>query len=227
MGGDGCDWFHWAYNDLGKGVPQTLVQTSSLHLSRSGILVVELSPAQHGQLSFHRLPKKNALPTAYDCTLATNVSPSSPSQHCVLSIGLSEHFEPLTYAQHCNFIKKHGVSPIDKSQSSPTPCLEPPHDEGTSSSAWIWLFDFYVDKMDIGFKKCRLQSNKHCPVKNVFQDHFHVLFVQSSFYDHCHHWMSVSSWMCKQYIGYGHTECNCWSTFLHKEIRGKGQSRHL
>ena len=228
MGEDGCDQFHWAYDDLGKGVLQMPMQTSSLHLSHSEILVVELFPAQHGQLSFDRSPKKDALPTAHDCPLATNISPSSPSQHHALLIGLSEHFEPLTYAWHCNFTKKHGVLLIDQSQSSPTPCLEPPpHDESTSSSAQIWPFDFYTDKMDIGFKKCHLQSNKHCPVKKVFQDHFHVLFVPSTFYDHCHHWMSVSSWMHEQYIGYGHTECGHWSTFLHKEIRGEGWSRHL
>lgn len=75
--------------------------------------------------------------------------------------------------------------------------------------------------MDTGFNKCRLKSNKHHPVKKVFQDHFHVKFVQSIFYDHCQHWMKVSQFICTWYIQYGHIKCGHWLNFIRQEIRGK------
>ena len=75
--------------------------------------------------------------------------------------------------------------------------------------------------MDLGFKKCREESNKQCPVAQIFSEHFGTKFVRSTFYDHCRHWMSVHPSARKRYIDYGHTEKGHWSVFFQKEIRGK------
>lgn len=235
MGEDGCDRFQWAYEDLGKRAPWTppsLPTSSQRCHNRRRSPSIELSPAfEHGWSASHRSPKKRrALPTTHHRTLSANISPSSrPLQHRMPSVELSESFEPLTYARHRNFAKKHMLpsmhnhipSSVDSSRSTPAPCVDGPLHEGTSSNPRIWPFDFYADEMDIGFKKCRLESNKHRPVQKVFQDHFHVKFVRSTFYDHRRHWMSVSSFVRQRYIGFGHTERGRWSTFLRQEIRSE------
>lgn len=87
MGEDGCDRFQWAYDDLGKGAPQTPLQTSSPRLNCSWTPAI---------VSSHESPKKHALATIRHRTLSTNISP--PSQHHTPSVELSERFEPLTYA---------------------------------------------------------------------------------------------------------------------------------
>lgn len=95
------------------------------------------------------------------------------------------------------------------------------------TSYCVWPFDFYAEEMDIGFRKCRLELNKQHPVEQVFQDHFHVKFVKSMFYDHRHHWMSVSQSVRERYIGYGHTERGHWATFLRHEIKGERRMGHF
>ena len=190
------------------------LKTSGEQHSHRQIPSIELSPALwQGRLSPHRSPQKR---------LSADVSLSSPPlRHRTPSVELSGSFEPLTYARRCNFAKKRTRLSIDLSRSSPTPSFEPSLPEGTSSGPRIWPFDFYADEMDIGFRKCRLESNKHRPVQKVFQDYFHVKFMRSMFYDHRRHWLSTSSSMRQQYIRYGYTERGCWSTFLRQEIKGE------
>jgi len=135
-----------------------------------------------------------------------------------------QHLTPLLYARR-RASSSHRSSkrrPLDLSPSLPplrhrTPSIEHPQPPR------IWPFDFYADEMDTGFKKCRLESNKHRPVERVFLDYFHVKFIRSTFYDHHRHWMGVSQSVREQYIGYGHTERGRWSTFLRQEVRGERQ----
>ena len=158
MGEDGCIWFQWAYDDLGKGAPWTPLKTSGEQHSHRQIPSIELSPAlRQGRLFPHRLPQKR---------LSTDVSSSSPPlRHRTPSVELSSSFEPLTYARCRNFAKKHTQLSIDLSQSSPTPGFEPSLPEGTSSGPRIWPFDFFHVKF----------------VRSTFYDHHrHWLSTSSS-----------------------------------------------
>lgn len=131
MGKDGCTWFQWAFHDPHGITPSAPLQTSP--------------PLQPGHLSS---PKKCTLPTTCYHTQSTDISLSSPLlHHHMLSVklsGPSRWMKPLLYAHSYNFVSLQS----HKQSSSTTTLLH----EHTSSSPWIWPFDFYVDKMDIGFK---------------------------------------------------------------------------
>lgn len=158
------------------------------------------------------------------CRRSPSIEVSSPSPALPVGVHAHQPVKPLLRAQH-HASSSHRSSKtqrcsFDLSSSSPpthhhTPSIECPQPPR------VWPFDFYADEIDIGFKKCRLESNKHWPVERVFLDHFHVKFVRSTFYNHHRHWMGVSQSTQERYIGYGQTERGRWSTFLHQEIRGE------
>ena len=166
-------------------------------------------------------PPQTSGPLKYVRSPSIEVSSPSPA----LGHG-HEHqqFAPLLYAR-CHPSSSRGSfkrQRLDFSPSPPPPCHRTPSMKRPQPPR-VWPFDFYADKMDIGFKKCHLESNKQQPVERVFLDYFHVKFIRSTFYNHHHHWMGVSQSVHEQYIGYGHTECGHWSAFLRQEIRGERQ----
>ena len=137
--------------------------------------------------------------TMHSHKMRTSLPTSSTTRHCMPSVELS----PTTY-YHPSF-----------SGASTSLSFSP------SNSWWVWPFNFYMRKMDPGFKWCRIKLNRQHPVEKVFQDCPHTKFIKSTFYNHHHHWMTISLSVCEQYTGYGHTECGRWSTFLCQEIKGE------
>ena len=215
MGEDGCDWFRWVFEDLPPN-PSTLPQTSG-PLKRRHSPSIEPSPSSPPQTS-------SSLKRRHSASIGVS-SPSPALGHA------REHQQvaPLLYARHHasssrGSSKRHA---LDLSPSLPPQCHRTPSLKHPQPPR-VWPFNFYADEMDIGFKKCRLESNKHWPVERVFSDYFYVKFTRLTFYDHRRHWMGVSQSVRERYIGYGHTEHGRWSTFLRQEIRGErlmGQTR--
>lgn len=175
------------------------------------------SPPTHSthciRTSSQRSLKKQKSHTMQDCTPSLGHSLSPPTTcNCHTSSSAAIDDVP---------------SPLANGQSKPLSIARHHVSVAVQHSQHVWPFDFYADEMDIRFRACRLESNKQRPVEQVFRGHFHVKFAKSTFYDHHHHWMSASDtvWAC--YIGYGHTKCGCWTSFLRHEIKGEQHMGHF
>ena len=231
MGEEGCEQFTWAYHEWRDDpAPLSPLHTPFSDHSHTWTPSVEVSvpscyPPSHNSPrssctlhchmpSHRKIYRSDCTSTATSLTLQNDTPSIAPP--------LSGNLRPLSYVCRRNFAshEDHGTSPTPSTSS----LGHYPHTSSVDhkpSGPCIWPYDFYADEMDIGFRRCALESNKHCPVLKVFQEHFHVKFVPSTFYDHHQHWKSVSKLIHQQYIGYRHTECGRWLTFVWHEITGK------
>ncbi|KAG6373071.1 hypothetical protein JVT61DRAFT_7132 [Boletus reticuloceps] len=200
---DDCDWFRWAFEDSDvHGIPQSPPpRTSSSHKRKRSPSIEVSSP----------FPAKRKHSPSIEIS-----SPQPTSGHMY-----DQQIALLLYARH-RASTSYRLPKINLASSLPPECSSTSSMERPQPPQ-VWPFDFYANKMDIGFKRCRLESNKQQPVEKVFLDQFHVKFVRSTYYDHRRHWMSVSQSVCERYIGYGQTERGRWSTFIRQEIRGERQ----
>ena len=232
MGEDGCKWFQWAYdkwrdNTAPLGPPHTFGQ----HRKHQWTPSFETFMAPHHSPSHKSScrPPTTLYPT-HSCHKIqqsddTSISQSVTCHHHTPSIEISlspGKAKPLFYVRH------HNLASCNIHESSPTPSvstLGQCHCDTTvdckSSSPRIWPFDFYANEMDVGFRKYALESNKHRPVRKVFQDHFHVKFVHFTFMIITNiGWVSASSF-ANSISSMGIWSVVIGSTFIQCEIKGK------
>ncbi|KAG6375795.1 hypothetical protein JVT61DRAFT_2648 [Boletus reticuloceps] len=218
MGEDGCDWFQWVHDEATISTQQSspVLHPSTRKRQRTPSVEILSSPhtrSAHRSWSLsQRSLKKQKSHTMQDRTPSLDHPLSSPttSRRHTSSAAVDDDPSPPVIGQSKPLCDARRRISSDRTQHSHR----------------IWPFDFYADEMEVGFRKCRLESNKQRPVDQVFQAHFHVKFTKSTFYDHRRHWMSMSETVRAQYIGYGHTERGRWTAFLRQEIKGEWRMGH-
>ncbi|KAF8431627.1 hypothetical protein L210DRAFT_2909688 [Boletus edulis BED1] len=222
MGEDGCDWFQFVHDEATNYSQQSLlVLHPSTTCKRQRTPSIEILSSPHTQSAHHswslspsqRSLKKQKSQTMRDRTPSLDHSLSSPTMHHRHTSSAAVGNDP-----------SPTVIGSSKPLSDARRRISADH---TQTSHRIWPFDFYADEMDVGFTKCRMESNKQRPVEQVFRNHFHVKFTKSTFYDHRRHWMSVSDSVRACYIGYGHTAHGRWTAFLRHEIKGERRMGHF